>query len=278
MKINEIITEGIVSGLVGGVKGLAKGVTDLPGKAVAGYKAGAETSVTPPEGWKPGAIQAKTGGGDLAAAIRAGAAGDVGFRQATDAATQDAPEGTAIGQWKKTRTGWINTTNNTNANPAQAKTLDKEWTNFSQKGAKQSGLERQQKLQQQPTGQSAGQQQPAQPAQPAALKILQTVVTPMGQTVFKKSDNKWYRENNNLVVKADDIKQLNQMVINAKELAKAKGTKVPKIIQAQSAQPAQPTKTQTGGRQKGGLSQTPNAIRKRAARAEMPAVFKSNRR
>ena len=37
-------------------------------------------------------------------------------------------------------------------------------------------------------------------------------------------------------------------------------------------------KPHTGGRQKGSLSQTPNAIRKRAARAEMPAVFKSNRR
>lgn len=255
MKINEVIVEGVVSGIAGGLKGLAKGVADLPGKAVAGYQAGSEAEITPPEGWKPGAIQAKSGGGDLAAAIRAGASGDIGFRQATSAATQDAPEGTAIGQWKKTRNGWINTKNSTMANPAQAKTLDKEWTNFSQKGAKQAELERQQKLQQQQqptnqTGQSASQEQ--QPEQPVALKILQTVVTPKGQTVFKKSDNKWYRENNNLVVRASDIKQLNQMVINAKELAKAKGTRVPKIIQAQSTVPD--------------------------PQNDMPAVFTSNRR
>jgi hypothetical protein len=300
MKINEVIVEGIVSGLVGGVKGLAKGVAELPGKAAAGYQAGAASAVTPPEGWKPGAVQANAPSSDLAAAIASGRSGDIGFRQATDARTQDAPEGTTIGQWKKTKQGWVNSSNNTTANPAQSKTLDKEWTKFAQTGARQQA----QPVQPDTTQQSAGTQQPATaqqsagtqvPApttadngdlfagdtqQPNQPRVVQTVITPTGRTVYLKSDKKWYHDDddNSVVVDQSAIKQLNQMVINAKETAKAKGTKVPKIIQAQSTQPAQPIKTHTGGRQKGGLSQTPNAIRKRAARAEMPAVFTSNRR
>lgn len=102
---------------------------------------------------------------------------------------------------------------------------------------------------------------PTLPTTPAAPTVLFTVVTPDKYTVVKKSDNKWYMQDGTAIDDVNDIKHLNQMVINAKELAKAKGTPVPKVIQAQSKPtpaPADPA-VFTSNRQN-------------------PAVFTSNRR
>lgn len=91
----------------------------------------------------------------------------------------------------------------------------------------------------QPTTEPPAARQP-QDIQPPVVRVIQTVITPTGQTVFKKSDNKWYRENGNVVTEPSDIKQLNQMIINAKEIAKSKGTTVPKVIKAQSTAAPEP--------------------------------------
>lgn len=246
-----------------------------------------EEVVTPPAGYKPGAVTPAAGGqfsSDLASAIRAGAGGDMSFKKASEPNLERAPVGTKIGQWQKTPDGWVNSLNNSAANQTQANVLDKKWTGFAQQSAgKQAQDLKQQRIDQEVQDQAADQaadqqQQQQQPAQPT---LVQTVITPTGKTVYLKSDKKWYHDDddNSVVVDQSAIKQLNQMVINARELAKARGMKVPAVIKAQSTAPAvQTNKPHTGGRQKGGLSQTPNAIRKRAARAEMPAVFTSNRR
>lgn len=278
MKIKEVLAEGVLGGLAGAVKGIAKGVKEIPGQAVAGYKAAATPDITPADDYQAGAVQPKTSGAqyvsDIGDAIRAGASGDIGYRQSTDVKVEPAPVGTVIGQWKKTENGWVNSNNNIAANPTQSATLDKEWAKFSQKDAK-AKAQAQANAQQQSTQSSQANQQQAnwQSTQPAAtmadngdifagdtqqptLKLLQTVITPTGQKAFKKSDNKWYRESGTLITTPSDVKQLNQMVTNAKETAKAKGTNVPKVITAQSINPQQPTNPQN----------------------DNPAVFKSNRR
>ena len=103
--------------------------------------------------------------------------------------------------------------------------------------------------------------QTAQTAQTAAgePKIIGKVTTPGGVEVVKWSDNIWtIPDTKEQVVKPNDITQLENL------LSTQQATTAP----------------HTGGKQKGVLSQTPNAIRKRqnrAAQKEMPAVFKSNR-
>lgn len=137
MKIKEVLAEGIIGGIAGAAKGIAKGVADLPSKAVAGYKAGAVSPVQQAPGYQPGPIKPRTGvqqyTGDVANAIRAGASGDIGFKQATSTAYDRAPVGTKIGQWSKTYDGWVNSNNNKAATPIEAETLDRKWYAETQK-------------------------------------------------------------------------------------------------------------------------------------------------
>jgi hypothetical protein len=55
---------------------------------------------------------------------------------------------------------------------------------------------------------------------------------------IQAADNKWYREDGTSVDNPADIKQLNQMVISARETARAKGNPMPKVISAQTSQAA----------------------------------------
>ena len=89
-----------------------------------------------------------------------------------------------------------------------------------------------------------------------ATKVA-SVTTPAGNKADKWSDGHWT---------TPDEQGVDGFVVDSD---------VPKL---DALLKQQSTKTHTGGRQKGGLSQTPNAVRKRASRAEMPAVIKSNRR
>ena len=102
---------------------------------------------------------------------------------------------------------------------------------------------------------AATMKQPSQ-TQQGKPTIISTVTTPDGVKANKWSDGVWSTPEGgeNVQVVDSDVPSLE------------------KLLATQGQKP------HTGGRQKGSLSQTPNAIRKRAARAEMPAVFKSNRR
>jgi hypothetical protein len=81
-------------------------------------------------------------------------------------------------------------------------------------------------------------EQPVQNTQttPNQGETVQTVITPTGQEVLKKSDGNWYRQDGSPVDDANDIKKLNQMVISARETARAKGNPMPKVISAQTSQ------------------------------------------
>lgn len=137
MKINDIIVEGILGGIAGAAKGIAQGVKEIPGKAVAGYKAGTANPVQQAPGYQPGAIKARTGAQqytqDIANAIRAGATGDISAKTASSTPYDRAPVGTKINQWSKTNDGWVNSNNNKAATPIEAETLDRKWYAETQK-------------------------------------------------------------------------------------------------------------------------------------------------
>jgi hypothetical protein len=166
MKINEVIVEAtvlgnvatalgkIVGGVAKGVGAVAGGVAGIPSAVKQGFQAGKATvsgqpaaSTTPDSvvqqapGYQGGIIQPRTGAQqytqDIAAAIRAGAAGDISAKTATDTAYQRAPVGTKISQWSKTYDGWVNSTNNKAATPLEAETLDRKWYSETQKQARQ---------------------------------------------------------------------------------------------------------------------------------------------
>lgn len=77
-------------------------------------------------------------------------------------------------------------------------------------------------------------QQPQRPE----IEPVHTVITPTGQKAIQAADNKWYREDGTPVDNPADIKQLNQMVINARETARAKGNPVPAVITARTQRAA----------------------------------------
>lgn len=166
MKINEIITEAsvldkvgsaigkTVGGVAKGVGAVAGGVAGIPGAVKQGFQAGKATVSGQPlqpaaqgsvvqqaPGYQPGPIKPRTGvqqyTSDVANAIRAGASGDIGFKQATSTPYERAPVGTKVGQWTKTYDGWVNTTNNKAATPLEAETLDRKWYGETQKQARQ---------------------------------------------------------------------------------------------------------------------------------------------
>lgn len=200
-----------------------------------------------------GVIQPRTGvaqyATDIANAIRTGASGSYYTQGATATAYERAPLGTKLGTWEKTKDGWVNTSNNTAATPKEAETLDRKWYNDTQSKLRQ----QQQQKQQTPVKPDVGQPAPVEPT------IVQTIITPTGQTVYLKSDKRWYRESGTVVIDRNDILRLNQMITNARELAKSKGTTVPKIIRSQSTANPEPT--------------TPAVFTSNRP----PAVFKSNR-
>jgi len=166
MKINEVIVEAnvlgnvatalgkTVGGVAKGVGAVAGGVAGIPSAVKQGFQAGKATvsgqpaaSTTPDSvvqqapGYQGGPIQPRTGAQqytqDIAAAIRAGAAGDIGAKTATATAYQRAPVGTKIGQWAKTGDGWVNSNNNKAATQLEAETLDRKWYSETQKQARQ---------------------------------------------------------------------------------------------------------------------------------------------
>jgi hypothetical protein len=166
MKINEIITEATVAGKLGtalgktvggvakGVGAVAGGVAGIPGAVKQGFQAGkstvsgqpaqpaqADSVVQQAPGFQGMPVQPKVGAQqytqDIAAAIRAGAAGDISAKQATQTPFGRAPVNTKIGQWTKTSSGWVNSTNNKAATQIEADTLDKKWYAETQKQARQ---------------------------------------------------------------------------------------------------------------------------------------------
>ncbi len=168
MKINEIITEAgvldrvgsavgkTVGGVAKSVGAVAGGVAGIPTAVKKGFQAGKATVGGEPTsqpqagsvvqqapGFRGMPVQPGTSSqqyiSDIGAAARAGASSDISFKQATPTAAEQAraPVGTSVGQWTKTGDGWVNTQNNTAANPTQSAALDKKWYTETQKQARQ---------------------------------------------------------------------------------------------------------------------------------------------
>lgn len=347
MKINEVIVEGVLGGLAGAAKGLVKGVAQLPGKAVAGYKAGAEVPVNAPDEWKPGVARSKMEPltqytKDIGAAIKQGSAGDIGYKSSTDIEKEIAPAGTKIGKWSKTEKGWVNTETNVQANQAQANALETEWDKYAQKKARsaagQPPAEQPDATTQQ--AKTLTQQQQSQMVNQIALQDTSPVIYQFGKkgNLFTLNDkDQWVRyipgstkpqqpidaNTSTLLDKAakrDEIDlarlQPDQTsatgkgdVVTQTDATKIASVTIPNGTKAEKwsdgvwtvpedgknvqvvdsdvphlerilAQQTAGKKPHTGGKQKGKLSQTPNAIRQRQTRAakKQPAVFTSNRR
>lgn len=166
MKINEIISEATVAGKLGtalgktvggvakGIGAVAGGVAGIPGAVKQGFQAGKATVSGQPTantqqggvvqqapGYQAGPVKPRVGAQqytqDIAAAIRAGASGDISAKTATTTPYERAPVGTKVGQWTKTYDGWVNSTNNKAATQREAETLDRKWYGETQKQARQ---------------------------------------------------------------------------------------------------------------------------------------------
>ena len=145
MKINEVLVEADLdmSKLTPQQKQQLKSQQDAEDQSARG-------SIRPGTafGLGPHSTTVQTPLNDLASAVAAGSAGNMGFRKATEEPYDAAPEGTEFpttaGTYVKKGGKWILATDtkgnvvNTLATPTYAKTLDKAWDQQNQKKLKQS--------------------------------------------------------------------------------------------------------------------------------------------
>jgi hypothetical protein len=247
MKINEVVQEGVWdtlkkvgAGTAGAVRGASagKGVRGTVGNAIQGAKAGAAASA------------AASTQQDLINRVTTKAVADWSkFAQNKQASEVPATAADAQ-QWFKNYTGGVATPTTAPAglSPAQMQQwLSKEVASYMANKAAGTAAA---------PGPADAEDQPAQAQTTVGqAETVQTVVTPTGQTALKKSDGKWYREDGTPVDNPTDIKQLNQMVISARETARAKGNPMPKVITAQTQQAAN-TAAQTATTTASGIQAT----------------------
>jgi hypothetical protein len=221
MKINEVVQEGVWdtlkkvgAGVAGAVDAAAQGTSPIQGA-----KAGAAAST------------AKSNQQDLINRVTVKSVADwTKYAQTKQASGVPATAADAQ-QWFKNYTGGVATPTTAPAglSPAQMqKWLSKEVASYMANKAAGTAAA---------SGPADTDDQPTADAQPE-IEPVYTVITPTGQKAIQAADNKWYREDGTSVDNPADIKQLNQMVISARETARAKGNPMPKVISAQTSQAA----------------------------------------
>jgi hypothetical protein len=223
MKINEVVQEGVWD------------TVKKVGAGVAGAAGALKQGTSPIQGAKAGATASAAASTqqDLINRVTTKAVADWS-KFAQNKQVSGVPATTADAQqWFKNYTGGVATPTTAPAgtSPAQMQQwLSKEVASYMANKAAGAAAA---------PGPAGAEDQPAQAQTTAGqAETVQTVVTPTGQTALKKSDGKWYREDGTPVDNPADIKQLNQMVINARETARAKGNPVPAVITAQTQQAA----------------------------------------